>query len=171
MQFITVWQPWATLIAIGAKPYEFRSWKFPSNKVGKRIGIHAAVRKVHMGEVFDLWNSLVRPGRLTTCLHVDKAIQYLDDLQRAMGRTGDPAKVDHLAPRSCLICTVELGEPKRGDECAKEFGIDTGGNDRDQHFNWGWPMLDVRRIAPVPFKGKQGFFPVGNHLIKEIENA
>jgi hypothetical protein len=37
MKAITVWQPWASLIAIGAKPYEFRGWQPPRAIIGQRI--------------------------------------------------------------------------------------------------------------------------------------
>ncbi len=43
MKAITLWQPWASLIAVGAKQYETRPWK--TNYRG-RIAIHAARRKV-----------------------------------------------------------------------------------------------------------------------------
>lgn len=33
---ITIWQPWATLIAEGAKPFEFRSWPAAPRLIGKR---------------------------------------------------------------------------------------------------------------------------------------
>lgn len=39
MKAITLWQPWATLIALGEKPYETRSW--PTSYRGK-IAIHAS---------------------------------------------------------------------------------------------------------------------------------
>lgn len=39
MKVITLWQPWASLIALGEKPYETRSW--PTSYRGK-IAIHAA---------------------------------------------------------------------------------------------------------------------------------
>jgi hypothetical protein len=44
MHAVTVWQPWATLIAEGLKPLEFRSRPLPSALVGTRIGIHAGAR-------------------------------------------------------------------------------------------------------------------------------
>jgi len=40
----TIWQPWASLIAIGAKPYETRAYPPPRKLIGQRIAIHAAVR-------------------------------------------------------------------------------------------------------------------------------
>lgn len=44
MQAITLWQPWATLIALGVKTFETRSWAFPDHLVGQQIAIHAAKR-------------------------------------------------------------------------------------------------------------------------------
>jgi hypothetical protein len=43
---ITCWQPWASLIARGAKPFETRSRPPPRRLVGARIAIHAARRPV-----------------------------------------------------------------------------------------------------------------------------
>lgn len=58
---ITVWQPWASLIALGVKTIETRSWPAPDRLVGQRIGIHAARRppEVHgfqrMARIGDWW--------------------------------------------------------------------------------------------------------------------
>ena len=46
MYAITLWQPWASLIAEGVKQYETRSWKPPWHLIGQRIAIHAAKRKI-----------------------------------------------------------------------------------------------------------------------------
>jgi hypothetical protein len=50
MKALTVWQPWASLIIIGAKPYEFRGMSclayINPPKPGERIAIHAAARPV-----------------------------------------------------------------------------------------------------------------------------
>lgn len=42
MKAITLWQPWATLVVLGYKHYETRSWKPPDNLIGERIAIHAS---------------------------------------------------------------------------------------------------------------------------------
>jgi hypothetical protein len=42
---LTLWQPWASLIAIGAKRYETRGRPPPTRLIGQRIAIHAAVRR------------------------------------------------------------------------------------------------------------------------------
>jgi hypothetical protein len=46
MPAITLWQPWASLIAHGAKRYETRHWSPPARLIGRRIAIHAAARPV-----------------------------------------------------------------------------------------------------------------------------
>lgn len=42
---LTLWQPWASLIAEGVKTIETRSWKAPDDLIGDTIAIHAAARK------------------------------------------------------------------------------------------------------------------------------
>lgn len=44
MKAVSLWQPWASLIACGAKTIETRSWPAPRTVVGQRIAIHAAKR-------------------------------------------------------------------------------------------------------------------------------
>jgi hypothetical protein len=51
---ITLWQPWASLIAIGVKPYETRSWRPPKWLIGKRIAIHAAARPIRSSDIEDI---------------------------------------------------------------------------------------------------------------------
>lgn len=45
MRAITIWQPWASLILVGAKPYEFRPKPFHEYvnppEVGERMGLAA----------------------------------------------------------------------------------------------------------------------------------
>jgi len=41
---VTLWQPWASLIASGAKPFETRAFPIPARLLGKRVAIHAAAR-------------------------------------------------------------------------------------------------------------------------------
>jgi hypothetical protein len=44
MNAITVWQPWASLIAHLDKRVENRTWRPPAKLLGKRIAIHAGKR-------------------------------------------------------------------------------------------------------------------------------
>ncbi len=43
---ITIRQPWASLIEVGAKRYETRSFMVPPRLLGQRIAIHAAKRQI-----------------------------------------------------------------------------------------------------------------------------
>ena len=147
---ITVWQPWASLIAIGAKPYEFRTWRAPKSLIGKRIAIQAGARKPRKSEIKDLLTRLAGKG-VTPCLHVEIAGPFLTEALE------DPERLI----LSHVVCTATLGETKGGDECAKEFGSGFGNDsERLATFNWGWPLIDVAAIEPVPAKGSQGFFNV-----------
>lgn len=160
---ITVWQPWASLIAIGAKPYEFRSWAAPKAMIGRRIGIHAGARKVRRDEVEDLLQRLRHPdGETPPCLHADKAVPFLErvlvGLKGGEGPLfGEPV---YSLPLSHVVCTAVLGQPKRGDDCAREFGFDAGNDSkRDGTFNWGWPLGEIEPlIPPAPARGAQGFW-------------
>lgn len=44
MKALTLWQPWASLMAEGVKSIETRSWRAPDALIGQRIAIHAAAR-------------------------------------------------------------------------------------------------------------------------------
>ena len=62
MKAITLWQPWASLIADGRKTVETRSWAPPKALIGHRIAIHASKRAPIRGEwspqlqaLIDLW--------------------------------------------------------------------------------------------------------------------
>ena len=44
MHAITLHQPWASLIALGIKTVETRSWPAPARLVGRTIAIHAGKR-------------------------------------------------------------------------------------------------------------------------------
>ena len=66
---LTVWQPWASLIVAGVKPYEFRGWPAPRAYRGAEIAIHAGARPVRRAEIADLILRLLDQNQAwTTCL-------------------------------------------------------------------------------------------------------
>lgn len=148
LKVLTVWQPWASLIIEGAKPFEFRGWRPPASLVGQRIVIHAAARKESADEVRTLLYQLMKGGQAAamTCLRPDIAIPIL---QRAQGRL-----------LSCGLGTAVVGEPRNGFDIAREFGVEfANDSDRDGHANWGWPMENIERWPePVPARGRQGLW-------------
>jgi ASCH domain-containing protein len=48
---ISLWQPWASLIALGVKRIETRSWPCPAKYIGERVLIHAAKRPLPLGGI------------------------------------------------------------------------------------------------------------------------
>lgn len=162
MKALTIWQPWASLIMAGAKPYEFRGWRPPASLIGQRIVIHAAARKVDMMEAGDMFALLSMRESFPleaaqTCLIAEKSIPILNCL------LGDGL------PMAAGIGTAIVGEPRLGTDIAAEFGVPRANDsDRDQHANWGWPMLDIEAWPePIPMRGKQGLWnwPVPADLI------
>jgi hypothetical protein len=159
MKALTIWQPWASLIIAGAKPYEFRGWRPPRSIIGQRIVIHAAARKIYTPEASALYRILqhrdvdekVRGWAAETCLIPEPALPIL-------GRAWMPYR--EKLPMSAGLGTAIIGEPRLGPEIAAEFGVPRANDsDRDQHANWGWPMLDIEVWPePIPMKGKQGLW-------------
>lgn len=153
MKALTIWQPWASLIIASAKPYEFRGWRPPASIIGQRIVIHAAARKIDRGHVqmlLDIWrhsrtNAMCRAAWAETCLKEDRAACIL-----ANAMAGD-------LPMSAGIGTAIVGEPRLGPDIAAEFGVPRANDsDRDEHANWGWPMLEIEPWeTPVPMRGAQ----------------
>jgi hypothetical protein len=147
MKALTVWQPWATLIIAGVKPYEFRGWAAPKSIVSQRIAIHAGARKVKVSEIDDLIVRM-RLYDWSTGLK-SEALPLLENW------LDNPLRL----PLSSLVGTALIGEPKRSWEVAGEFGGLVNDSERDDHSNFAWPMLDPRPCEPIiPMRGAQGFW-------------
>jgi hypothetical protein len=164
MKALTIYQPWASLIMAGAKPYEFRGWS-PRERggayaalIGQRIVIHASVRRIDRRECLDLIRKIWLGGEAAaaTCLHRDKAMPILD---KAIGDYLTFAGHGNL-PWGVGLGTVVLGEPRSGYDVAAEFGLPrVNDSDRDAHANYGWPMLDIEVWdQPIEMRGLQGFW-------------
>jgi activating signal cointegrator 1 len=174
MKAISLWQPWASLIAAGAKPFETRSWAPPRELIGQPIAIHAA-KKVDKGAAqfatdlmygqhetggFDLADALAATMKGTP-----------DELMTVFGET--------VLPVGCVVCIArldaafQLGDPAEGTAvpAAKvvrritsrdmppcftvrydDFGDYAPGR-------WAWLLREVKVLKPhPPAKGAQGFF-------------
>lgn len=143
MKALTLWQPWASLVAIGIKQFEFRRWPAPAAVIGQRIVIHAAKRRVNPAEIDELLNDRERlAGSLGT----------FDDAELAFARDYIEGQ-DGIFPLGCGLAVATLGTPRR----AIDLFLDPDGNiDPDI---WGWPMEAVEEFhKPVPARGAQGFW-------------
>lgn len=160
MRAISLWQPWATLIAIGAKRIETRGWK--TDYTGW-LAIHAAKK----------WNEDLNAicGRVPFYRHLFDA-GYRRGPISAQWRLPLGGIVAVCRVLSCVSTNVELdlqfqvnGEEQRWQlppeypECY--FGDFSPGR-------YAWLLGDVKRLPkPVPFKGSQGFFEVPDDLIAQ----
>ena len=146
MKALTIWQPWASLIAYGAKPFEFRKWPAPSRLVGKRIAIHAGKRAAKRDEIAELILRIEKEEGKGTGLICEIALPLLERAITA------PAAMPH----SAVVCTTLLGPPRKATAL---FGGQVADSDRiDQHV-WGWPLTGIVQLEPpLPATGKQGFW-------------
>lgn len=148
MKALTLWQPWASLVVAGAKPYEFRSWRPPAAVVGQRIVVHASARKVDPREVEQLRSLLNAGGRYaaaTYLMPIDAALAVLDAGTWPMGAG---------------LGSAVVGSAVSGDQLAIDFGVvKANDSSRNYHSNWGWPMLEVELWTdPLPVRGAQGLW-------------
>lgn len=143
---ITIWQPWATLIIEGLKPFEFRGWPAPRAHWGKRVAIHAAARVPKRQEVLELIARLEADGARGQALDLPGSLALLRGVVNNL----------HLLPLSSVLGLATLGQPLTPDQVRRKWSNDS---DRDAHFNFAWPLTDIEPLRPiVPAKGAQGFW-------------
>lgn len=154
MKALTVLQPWASLIACGAKTIETRSW---ATKYRGPIAIHAGLSNKYDSVCFEEpFLTELKPfcfyskdgnvsGMNLPCGEVI-AIADLVDCVQITGRT----LVEGVPVAAQLANKREI----TGNEL--EFGDYTPGR-------YAWILENVRQIEPVPVKGKQGLWNWEGH--------
>lgn len=165
MKAMSVWQPWASAIASGAKRYETRSW---ATRYRGPIAICAAKKVPTTQELAlvpgtfqrrDVWwklvcdmagngaidqvvpyGAIVSVGRLTECV----AAESIGMMELHAMRTRSSACMDGRA--SLFWEEWQLGDFSPG--------------------RFAWRIEDVVRLAsPVPVTGRQGLFDIPDHLV------
>lgn len=141
MKAITIHQPWASLIAIGAKKFETRGWK---TKYRGPIAIHAGKNKNYFAcmmlarDYKEIWNQIT-PLQFGSIL----AIADLVECRKVSDwnfNNGIP--VLHGENDDYLIAEKEAF-----------FGDYTPGR-------YAWQLENVRLIDPRPAKGQQGLWNI-----------
>lgn len=176
MKAISLWQPWASLVACGAKPYETRHWAPPRELIGQRIAIHAAKKVDKDAKAFaeDLMYGQHGADGFALAEKLSATMQGIPD--ELMGLLGMAAM-----PMGCIVCEAtldaafQLGEQATGTarpaasvvrrlvsrqmpDCFTvrydDFGDYAAGR-------WAWLLRDVTVIKPDRGTiGRQGFFDV-----------
>jgi hypothetical protein len=147
MKALTVWQPWASLIMIGAKPLEFRQWdyreRYPAIE-NTRIVIHAAAREIKPFEIYDL---IKRCEENDTSLIPEKALPLLHKIF-------DARKCRGVVNLSAALGTARICAAHSVDRTFKKPD-----SDRLHHHMFAWPLKDIEPFAePIPMNGAQGFW-------------
>lgn len=131
---VSVWQPWAELIARGIKRFETRSWWLPQDRVCLRehLAIHAAQKP---------WSQVIRgfgPG----------ALAEFEAACRGVGFEPNDR------PRGCVVAVVQLLGQVRTESTVPPGQEALWGDWRPGR--WAWELELVERLEPpVPAKGGQ----------------
>jgi hypothetical protein len=150
MRALTIYQPWASLIIAGVKPYEFRDHdRWVRRHVGERVVIHAGLALIKS----ERWRETRRYPELTTAP---------GDPERARALLARPLR---SFLRGVGLGTVEIGEPVRCTRLPELVAIAEQLGFEISPSKWAWPLLDPRPFdVPVPCRGGRGFWswPLGS---------
>lgn len=159
MRALTVYQPYASLIVLGLKPVENRSWQPRPAHTAVLIGPH---QRVAAGE--------------RIAIHAAKTAA--DDRVAWAALGGEPA------PRGAVIGSVTIVETHRPDECRRTVGYcprchdSTDDHDCDvgarrycsPHADPNachWTFADPAALPePVPMRGRQGLWRINHDAVK-----
>jgi activating signal cointegrator 1 len=137
MKVISIIQPWASLIALGEKRFETRSW---ATKYSGELAIHAS-QKIDRAAC----------KRMPTLQILNEhGIVRFDDLPTGMiiatCRLSDCIKVIESREGSAVLEDMHLVS---GNEYA--FGDYSAGR-------YAWGIMDVQQVVPIPAKGRLGLW-------------
>lgn len=153
MKALTVWEPWATAIALGWKPVENRTW--PTKHRGA-LAIHASKRppdNSDINEVLDIIYGVgasdVRPDTFA-----QRRSEFCTLLERHLGKVLAVVDVTGM-----LRNYVEAGEALK----THRFGDDFYTGDI------GWHVENPRRLSePVACRGAQGLWELPADVERQV---
>ena len=138
MKTISLWQPWATLVAIGAKQFETRSW---STKYRGLLAIHAAKKL----EILQKEYCLQEP--------------FYSALQAKGFTVGN-------MPLGGIVAVVKIVDIVRTESVVHSLSKQeiAFGNYASGRYAWRLELVKCLE-KPIPMNGSQGFFDVADDLI------
>jgi len=146
MYALSLWQPWASLVAHGFKGVETRPWAPPARLVGERIAICATKTEPREGR--RAYEAIAR--------------HWLDTV-------GEP-EWDEL-PRACVLATVVLGAPWPSVEAPYRIGAREWAFGNYEVGRWGWPLGDLRPVGELPVRGRQRLWHLPDAVAAELHCA
>jgi activating signal cointegrator 1 len=156
VKIISLWQPWASLIAYELKQYETRSWSTPYRGT---LVIHAAKRAMTI-EDKEVWNSAV----WVACdnKYVEGKFPNVEDL-----------------PLGAIVAIADLthGGLFMGNSNG-DHGIDIGSITQLEYMcgNWAprryaWRLENVKRVASFPYKGGQSIRDLPTDVFLQLQTG
>lgn len=170
MKALTIRQPWASLIALGVKHIETRSWRAPQSLIGQTIAIHAGKHKpptsTRHGQIgnyrFDRYDdewyigpragggpkvylplgAVVATATLADCVPMYHVMQVI------AGEVRWP-NVQLNGPDAVTYTDGQQDHRDVADQLP--YGDFAPGR-------WAWMLTDVQPCEPTPAKGKQGLW-------------
>lgn len=150
MKLISLWEPWATLMAIGAKRIETRSWSTPYRGW---LAIHASKGGLSKRNLADCLNEsvfrLALAGEPLSLGCIVAVVRLVDCCP--------------MEDRGCLP-GVFRDYPALDTPQEREFGDFSEGR-------WAWVTEDLFRLpTPIPFRAKQGLVDLSCETVMELRN-
>ena len=133
MKVISLWQPFASLIFVGVKGYETRSFVYPKSLEGQRIAIHATAKFTPASMISDDLDAL------------------------CVGYFGEDYR--QTLPRSAILGTVCLSGAHKAEDLRDQMSPAElcAGDWSDGRIVWN--LRDVERLVePLHKKGNQGWW-------------
>lgn len=138
MKAISLWQPWASLMAAGYKSIETRSWEPRGLRSGQLVAIHAAKRWTRAER------ELCAEMPFNHSLTLAKVRGLWDFNNPPLGCVVAIARFERVAPTQGGVFEEISWEEY-------EFGNFAPGR-------FGWIFSEVRALQPIPLRGAQGIF-------------
>ncbi len=163
MKAISLWQPWASLMEVGAKTIETRGWKTQYTGDLLICSTKSGLKKREFEKLLMKW-------------------EFQEGLSKSYGRRDNygliinwPGVEIEDLPLGIALCVVKLEgciktDKLISDNCVptrydysleKEFGDYSSGR-------FAWITTNLRPIKPFPVVGQQGLFNVDDELIEYL---
>lgn len=168
---LTIFNPWAALIAEGVKRVENRTWSPERQglRVGDFLAIHASGFKPGRGGTAEEWGAAAelaeRAGILDEVPLLAEFVKVVDVPRQERGRlylARCKHHVEHAVPYSAIVAVAVVADVVRA--------APLRGGRPDPWFVGpvGWVLEDVVKIDPIPCKGAQGIWTIEEHILGEL---
>lgn len=140
---LSIWQPYASLIALGHKRFETREWK---TVYRGKIAIHASVNGTSVQNICQIMRA--KPHGELAILY-RKLFNHIDGTETAI----------RALPRGAIIATARLAGCYRTEDLKPTHEERIVGNFSEGRF--AWLLEDVVMLPrPITYRGDKGLFKV-----------